>query len=113
MLKYFTTIFFMCAGVYASAQQNEIDSMKKILPSLHDTGRIDCLNELSYCYTYISKKDPALYYESLAYEEAKKINYIHGIAEAISRQAGVVEFFENNFPKEENLAKDALNWYDK
>ena len=27
MPKYFTTIFFMCAVAYASAQQKEIDSM--------------------------------------------------------------------------------------
>jgi len=45
----------MCAVVYASAQQKEIDSVKKILPSLHDTERIDCLNELGYSYSYISK----------------------------------------------------------
>ena len=111
MLKYFTTIFFMCAVVYVSAQQKEIDSMKKILPSLHDTDRIDCLNELSYCYTYISKKDSAEYYATVAENEARKLNYIHGIAESVSRQAGMAEHFENNFFKEEELAKKALSWY--
>jgi len=34
MLKYFTTIFFMCAVVYASAQQKEIDSMNEVLPEM-------------------------------------------------------------------------------
>ena len=77
----------MCAVVYASAQQKEIDSVKKILPSLHDTERIDCLNELSYSYTYISKKDSAAYYATIAENEARKLNYIHGIAESVSRQA--------------------------
>jgi hypothetical protein len=101
----------MCAVVYASAQQNEIDSMKKILPSLHDTARVDCLNELSYCYTYISKKDSAEYYATIAENEARKLNYIHGIAESVSRQAGMAEHFENNFFKEEELAKKALSWY--
>ena len=72
MLKYFTTIFFMCAAIYASAQQKEIDSMKKILPSLHDTDRIDCLNELSYCYTYVSKKDSSEYYATVAEKEARQ-----------------------------------------
>ena len=110
MLKYFTAIFFMCAIAYAASAQN-IDSLKKVLPSLHDTDRIDCLNELSYCYTYVSKKDSAAYYATVAENEAKKLNYIHGIAESVSRQAGMAEHFENNFFKEEELAKKTLSWY--
>src|SRR6476660_7771433 len=100
MLKYFTTTFFICAVVNSlSAQQKEIDSLEKVLPSLHDTAKVDCLNELSYCYTYVSKKDSAEYYATVAENEAKKLNYIHGIAEAVSRQAGMAEHFENNFIK--------------
>ena len=106
ILYFYTTTFFICTVVNSlSAQQKEIDSMKKILPSLHDTDRIDCLNELSYCYTYISKKDSAAYYGSVAENEAKKLNYTHGIAESVSRQAGMAEHFENNCFKEEKLEK--------
>jgi hypothetical protein len=83
------------------AQKGKIDSLKKVLPSLNDTDRIDCLNELSYCYTYISKKDSAEYYATVAENESKNLNYIHGIAESVSRQAGMAEHFENNFFKEE------------
>jgi len=110
MRKYFAAIIFIYAIAYAASAQN-IDSLKKVLPSLHDTERIDCLNELSYCYTYISKKDSAEYYATVAENEARKLNYIHGIAESVSRQAGMVEHFENNFFKEEELAKKALSWY--
>jgi hypothetical protein len=110
MLKYFTAIFFMCAIAYAASAQN-IDSLKKVLPSLHDSARVDCLNDLSYSYTYISKKDSAEYYAAIAETEARKLNYIHGIAESVSRQAGMAEHFENNFFKEEGLAKKALSWY--
>jgi hypothetical protein len=45
----------MCAVVYASAQEKEVDSLEKVLPSLHDTDRVDYLNELSNSYSYISK----------------------------------------------------------
>jgi hypothetical protein len=31
----------------AFAQREKIDSLKKELPSLHDSARVDCLNELS------------------------------------------------------------------
>ena len=111
VMQFFFIVSCSFLSGLSQAQQKEIDSMKKILPSLHDTDRIDCLNELSYCYTYISKKDSAEYYATVAENEAKKLNYIHGIAESVSRQAGMAEHFENNFFKEEELAKKALSWY--
>src|SRR5207342_1496874 len=40
-----------------------------------------------------------------------KLNYIQGIEEYILWKAGMTEHFENNFFKEEELAKKALSWY--
>ncbi len=63
--------------------------------------------------TLVSKKDSAIYFSELAHEEAKRLNYIHGIAQAVSRKAGIAQHFENNFNKEEQLGKESLQWYDK
>ena len=91
MRKYFAAIIFIYAIAYAASAQN-IDSLKKVLPSLHDTDRIDCLNELSYCYTYVSKKDSAAYYATVAENEAKKLNYIPNAPRFPSGPCGEVLF---------------------
>ena len=109
-------IFLLTAkseGLSQIAERLKIDSLNKILPSSRDTARIDNLNELSYYYTVISKRDSARGFSILAYDEAKRLNYTHGIAESISRKAGIEEHFENNFLKEEVLAKESLQWYHK
>ena len=106
-------LILLITGITSLPQTRQLDSLKKILPSLSDTLRADCLNELSYHYTFVSNKGSAVHYQSLAYEASKKLNYVHGIAEAISRQAGIFERFENDFIKEEKLATEALAWYDK
>src|SRR6266487_5392774 len=65
-------------------QAKIIDSLKNALPSLKDTSRIDCLNELSFQYIRLLIRDSAEHFESVAYNESQKTNYIHGIAECIS-----------------------------
>src|SRR3954452_5891460 len=39
------------------AQREKIDSLKKVLPSLHDSARVDCLNELSGTYLEFTPSD--------------------------------------------------------
>ncbi len=112
----FFLLLFLFAFSNAFSQfvpQQKIDSLKRILFSLQDTARIDYLNELSYTYTLISKQDSAVHYATSAYEEAKRVGYTHGIGESISRKAGIVQHFENNFLKEEELAKESLHFFDK
>ncbi len=115
--NFFITLFlFAFSNAFAQYQyftKEKIDSLKSLLPSLHDTARIDCLNELSYAFTLISNKDSAVSYITLAYEEAKRLEYIHGIAEAIARQAGIAKNFESNFKKAEELARESLFWFNK
>ncbi len=114
-----TQIFF-CAVCFA--QREQIDSLKKILPSLHDSARVDCLNELSDIYLkFIPPKRPvtnrnivdtAAKYAALAYEEAIKINYIHGRAESLSYK-GEIENISDNFLAQEKLSLEAIALYKK
>jgi hypothetical protein len=93
------------------SQSNHIDSLKKILPSLKDSSRIDCLNKLSLEYyinalseTYINvQTDTAISFASQAHAGALKIHYTKGIAEAlqnlgeIARDRGDIIAAENYF----------------
>jgi len=115
LLKKQTFIFiaqiFFCTVCFA--QREQVDSLRKILPFLKDTSRIDCLNELSFQYIKLLLKDSAEYFENAAHKESEKINYAHGIAESISNQSGIVVFFDNDFEKAEVLAKQSLGWFEK
>lgn len=65
-----------------------IESLKKNLPGLKGTARVDCLNDIAREYTYIEytrDRTPqnthlADYYTELAYKEAEKIGYKYGMA---------------------------------
>src|SRR6266496_3688280 len=111
--------FFFCQNAFA--QREKIDSLKKVLPSLRDSARVDCLNELCSAYLKVNEPirpvpyqniigDTAAYYANLAYTEATQINYIHGIAESLSYK-GQVEDFSDNFLAEEKFYREAINWY--
>jgi tetratricopeptide (TPR) repeat protein len=91
----------------------KIDSMIKVLPSLNDSARVDCLNALFLPYKRTGKNDSAVFYTTQAYNEAKKIKYIRGIAEALSNKAATESFFNGNCPAGEKLAREALDWYEK
>lgn len=92
-------------------QRRQIDSLTKLLPSLSDSSRIDCLNKLSVEYyinilaeTYINvQTDTANLFASQAYREAKLLHYDKGIAEGlqnlgeIARDRGDLVTAENYF----------------
>ena len=70
----------LCVACFA--QTPTIDSLKKILPSLKGTARIDCLNELGAEFSdrYWSKSkyqqtDTALLYTLQAQNESQKLKY--------------------------------------
>ena len=99
MKKIFNLLFFILI-LENSFSQNEkqINSIKRRLPSLHDSAKIDCLNELSDIYLgfptwfaddtkQAAQTDAA---ESLISESltgAEKINYTYGIAKSLSLKA--------------------------
>ena len=82
LLYVFLTV--CCSLLYnlSFAQHREIDSLNKLLPTLHETARINCLNKLSeyYCnynkaIRYYARTDSAELCINKAYSEAEKINY--------------------------------------
>jgi len=95
------------------AQREEIDSLKKMLPALKDSSRINCMNTLSYQYVRLLIRDSSEYFQQRSYLESKKLNYIHGIAEFISNQSGIFEYFDNDFVKSETLERESLGWFEK
>jgi tetratricopeptide (TPR) repeat protein len=95
------------------AQRDKIDSLQKILPALKDTARIDCMNELSAQYIRLLIRDSAEYFEELASKESKALGYIHGVAESISNQSGIFEYFDNDLVKSETLARESIRWFEK
>src|SRR6476659_2202872 len=119
-ILFFIIPIFFCAACFA--QKEKIDSLKKILPSLRGNARVDCLNELCGSFLKLEKvpaewqhiviADTARSYATFAYEEAKEINYIHGVAESLSYKAET-ERLANNFPLEEKLSSEAIKWYQK
>src|SRR5882724_5913432 len=107
------TILFLLISLLLASQENQIDKLRKILPSVHDSVSIDRFNELSFQSIESSKKDSANYYATLAYQEAQKLNYIHGIAVSLSRRSRIAKHFDDDFARSETLAKESLSWYEK
>ena len=97
----------------SQAQTKLIDSLKEELPVLKDSENVDCLNSLAYAYTLFEKKDSAIHYNDLALSEAKKLNYIHGIAVSFVRKARIAKHFDDDLIQAEKLAKESLNWFEK
>ncbi|HMG68189.1 MAG TPA: histidine kinase, partial [Chitinophagaceae bacterium] len=103
------TFFAVAAG---NAQPSQTDSLRKALATAKDTGRVDCLNKLSYACLGLEDKDSAVYFTDLAYKEAKKINYIHGIAESFSLKSQIAKHFDDDFVQSESFGKESLRWYE-
>src|SRR5215470_2104930 len=110
-------VFLSVVGFAQGEKANSlrIDSLKKVLATLHERARVDCLNELSASYISLNRgyflsinKDSAKYYAASAYAEAKKTTYIQGMAEAKSLE---VETAGEDFPTAEKLAREAINLY--
>ena len=112
MLRYIF-IFWLAVASQLPVAAQQLDSLRSVLPSLTDTARIDCLNELGYQYTLHSVEDSAIYFTNLAYEEASRVNYTNGIASSIAGKAGIAKHFQNDFLKTEELVRQALRWFER
>ena len=115
-MKYLNLIWLFLITIFLSAgyaQRENVIRQQNTLPYLKDTSVIDYFNRLSYLYVQQEKKDSAQYYATLAYDEAKKINYIHGIAVSFVRKARIVKHFDDDFIQSEKLARESLYWYEK
>jgi tetratricopeptide (TPR) repeat protein len=111
-MKAWIFIFCFPLPVCLPAQQ-KLPGNAVVRPLLNDTARVDSLNAYSYQYTVQSLKDSAEYYATAAYRMAGQIHYIHGLAEALSRKAGIAEHFYNNFVLEGKLAEESVSWFQK
>ena len=84
MKKYFfiPVLLFACSLAAICQSPNRL---LQLLPSLKDSARVDCLNDLATIYEYMgkTKSDSGYYYRSLAYKEATKLGYKSGIAMAL------------------------------
>ena len=96
------------------AQTKTIDSLKKMLPFLKDTARINCLNELGFEFSdrYWSKSkyqqtDTALFYTLQAQNESQQLHYLRGIGKALENM-GVIEEEHGNFKVAEDYTRKAL-----
>src|SRR5690242_15553685 len=104
-------------------ERRNIDSLKKIFPSLHDSARINCLNALAEAYVGLPdwfnatptkvQFDTAELFALKALEEAKKINYTYGIARALSLRAEIEFEANSNYPEAEKLGREAISFYNK
>ncbi len=125
MIKYLTLLVIsicLCCYSIGFAQTPRQDSLKKILPLLHNKDRVDCLNELaeSYSLTFRVEESPhadelydsMFHYASVAFGEAEKLNYTYGIAVSLTHQAEADVNFDH-FTDAENFCREAIRRFDK
>ena len=125
MIKYLLIIpltFALQATLFAQSSQSiladslRIDSLQKVLITLHDTGRINCLNSLGEAflnrdgYKIKVRADSACRYALMAKNESQKINYKRGIAYSMINLNEAYFFYviDNN-----NMGKDNSETFSK
>jgi tetratricopeptide (TPR) repeat protein len=93
-----------------------LDSLKKNLPLLKDSARVDVLNEIAIRFGYFDrgggfahKDDSIRFYSSKAYEEASKIGYKKGMAMGLISLSGFESWMNkpltDTAKKRENILK--------
>lgn len=101
-------IFFLLAAE-AGAQTHRIDSIKKLLPSLHGREEVKGLNALATEYSfYWIHSDSAFKYTGRAYEKASKINDNSGKATALLITAHIEGRLLGQPVKMERCARNAI-----
>jgi tetratricopeptide (TPR) repeat protein len=110
MQKYFTILFFSLAISLPASSQN-IDSLKKALPTAKDTERINCLNRLATVYYYFNE-DSGLLYAEKAYNEASRLNSPRGKAFSLF-SSGMIKMYETDFEQGENYFHQSIRWFEK
>jgi tetratricopeptide (TPR) repeat protein len=79
--SFIISTFTLNAQIF-QADRLKIDSLKKILIAANDTAKVNCLNAFGAIYQE-NQTDSALFYSNRALDDAKKINYKRGAAEAL------------------------------
>ncbi|MDN3657280.1 ATP-binding protein [Ferruginibacter paludis] len=124
-MKSVTFLFFFVSILQNSFSQyrNKIDRLNRALNTLHDSARIDCLNELSETYLGLPewfselrerpRLDSAEILISQALKSAKDIGYIYGAAKALSLKAKIAFEKYEDFLQTEVLCHEAVYNYKK
>src|SRR5450432_2812995 len=97
--------------VWLFGQVSRIESVRRSIPLLKDSVRIDSMNELSLLYIHHSVKDSAEYYARTAYNLSRALHYIHGEAESLSRQGNIKTYFYNNYVEAEKLDEHSIDLF--
>jgi tetratricopeptide (TPR) repeat protein/anti-sigma regulatory factor (Ser/Thr protein kinase) len=119
-MKFQCVILLLLIPVLSQSQANRIDSLKKLLPSLKDSSRINCLNKVSLEYyinalseTYINvQTDSAISFASQAYREAITINYMRGVADAL-QNLGEIARDRCDYIAAENYFRQSIPLFEK
>ena len=119
-MKFECVILLLLVPVFSQSQNHYTDSLTKLLPSLKDSNRVDCLNRLSVAY-YINalneiydnvQTDTAIAFASKACNEALKIHYTKGVAEAL-QNLGEIARDRNDFVSAENYFRQSVPMFGK
>lgn len=105
-------LFFIVFHIFcftAAAQTKTIDSLKRLLPALQDTARINCLNKLAWRFTdnYIHS-DSANKYADMALQESAAINFTKGKAVAFHLKAFVAGWLLGRHKMAEEFFRQCL-----
>ncbi len=94
----------------------EIDSLKRALPLLKDSARIDCLNRISDKHQgfwligfWPARHDSMSKYASIAYAEANRIGYKKGILRALLCLGKSELYFARSVPNSQKLITQAVS----
>ena len=113
-------LILFCATGFA--QRERIDSLKKILPLLHDSTRVDCLNELSEAFLLqqgngyipygltIINMDSARLFARQALSEAEKTNYSKGQCKAYTSLGRIEGRLYDDYAATDNYFTRALEF---
>jgi hypothetical protein len=90
----------------------EIDSIKKILPALNDTSRIEYEAEISRQYFFKHIDDSSFHYADIVYNKSARLKYYPGLARACLYRASIANY-NHDYLKSEEEAQEALYWYNQ
>ncbi|WP_162390454.1 tetratricopeptide repeat-containing sensor histidine kinase [Spirosoma endbachense] len=102
---------FHCPG-FTYAQSSKVDSLKKLVPSLSATDRIDGLNALSEAFWGMRILDSAQFFAMKAVDESTKIKYGLGLGNALANLA-TVDYEIGNFVEMEKRSLISISIFTK
>ena len=104
-------ILILYSSTLFSQEDNEVDSITNLIPTLEGESKIDELNKVSTLLWRVNK-NKSLKYAKVALEYSTEISYKKGIASALSN-LGIISLYDNDNKKAILYLQKALNEYKK